>query len=61
MGLSGWVHTVGWYLEILMIMIWPVIVMSLAMCYGQITTRSDPTLIFVFLREYISYPQILMT
>ena len=50
MGLSGWVHAVGWYIEIIMVMIIPVILIAICLRYG-LYLYSDPSLLFVFLRE----------
>ena len=51
MGLAGWVHTVGWYVEVMLVMILPVIIMAVVLKYG-LFLYSDGSLLFVFLREY---------
>ncbi|XP_063687941.1 phospholipid-transporting ATPase ABCA3-like isoform X2 [Bolinopsis microptera] len=51
MGLSGWVHAVGWYIEIMMVMIIPVILIAICLRYG-LYLYSDPSLLFVFLLAY---------
>ena len=48
MGLSGWVHAVGWYIEIVMVMLLPVILIAVALKYGLVL-RSDASLLLVFL------------
>ena len=48
MGLSGWVHAVGWYIEIVMIMLLPVIIIAIALKYG-LGLWSDASLLLVFL------------
>ncbi|KAL5250662.1 hypothetical protein ACHWQZ_G016406 [Mnemiopsis leidyi] len=52
MGLSGWVHAVGWYIEIVMVMLLPVILIAVALKYGLVLC-SDASLLLVFLFAYV--------